>query len=1083
MNYHKLTKKHHQMRLFILILTIVFLPLVSSPQSWVENFYSTSESKNTQNFYEMQRQFNEYWKDYDIDKGYYYVNGVKRKAGGWKQFKRWEWYWETRINRETGSFPQVNILENHRDFYKNTKSETDESNWVEMGPYSSDGGYAGIGRINCVAFHPSDPNTFFVGAPSGGLWRTTNGGQSWEVLTDELPVIGVSEVIVPNDYDLSNTLYIATGDRDAGDNYSIGVLKSTDDGVTWDQTGLSFNVSDGARVTRLLVHPSEQNIFYAATNGGIYKSTDATDNWEKIIENGVFFDLEFKHNCEDTVLFAASADYWGESKIYKTKDAGATWDAVFSFPNTVYRVELDVAQSDSTIVYALASTREGGMDGIYKSIDSGNTFIKIYDGLIPGNNLLNWFDNSQDEGGQGWYDLTLSVSPINANTLYLGGVNSWKSIDGGYNWSITNHWYGANGTPAVHADKHYMEFQNSQTFFEANDGGIYLTNNGGDTWIDLSNDMVISQMYKLGVSQTVKDEVITGLQDNGSKLITEGAWYDVKGGDGMECIIDYEDVNIQYATYVNGQIDRTTDRWSTYYNTVDISANIPGGPNGAWVTPYLIDPNNNSTIYVGYADVWKSNDRGNSWTKISSLNLSNKIRSIAIASANSDVIYLTDHNNFYKTTDGGQTWINLTSKLPPTSNAITYITVDELFPDKVWLTFGGYNNQKVFESTDGGDTWVNISQGLPEVPANTIIQNKISKTQQLYAGTDMGVFIKNGDADWSLFSKNLPSVIVSELEIHYDNDQPNESVLYASTYGRGLWKSNLASFSVPEIKIVDFEGPFTVSNDSTARLDINFTHTETFSGNTFTAYLSDESGDFTSATSIGSLESDEPGTIEAVIPVGSLSGKNYRVKVVSSSPVFESAVSKPFEIILDDVSPTATITSDVNSNTSNESFDVTITFNEPIVGFEESDINVSNANINSFSGVTQRKYVVEISPLESGMVTIDIPANIAYDMFGNWNTSSDQWSINYTVTSVDQLAQKGINVFPNPTSGKVNIEFENHIDALNISVFDIVGRSVYKEFVSGSDKYSLNLSFLEKSIYVVKLNIGDEEVVFRLVIE
>lgn len=1068
------------MRLFVLVFTIVFLPLMSSPQSWVENFYSSSESKNSKNFYEIQKQFNEYWKDYDLDRGYYYVNGEKRKAGGWKQFKRWEWYWESRINRETGSFPNVNMLERQRDFYKNTKSSTDESNWVEMGPNSSDGGYAGIGRINCVAFHPTDPNTFFVGAPSGGLWKTTNGGQSWEVLTDTLPVIGVSEVIVPNDYDTSNTLYIATGDRDAGDNYSIGVLKSTDGGVTWDQTGLSYNVSDGARVTRLLVHPTDQNIFYAATNGGIYKSTDATDNWGKVIQTGVFFDLEFKHNCEDTVLFAAYADYWGESKIFKTRDAGATWDAVFTFPNTVYRVELDVAQSDSTIIYALASTREGGMDGIYKSIDSGNTFIKIYDGLIPGNNLLNWYDDSEDDGGQGWYDLTLSVSPSNANTLYIGGVNSWKSIDGGYNWSITSHWYGANGAPAVHADKHYMEFQDSQTFFEANDGGIYMTTNGGITWNDLSNDMVISQMYKLSVSQTVKDEVITGLQDNGTKLTSESNWWDILGGDGMECAIDYQDVAVQYGSLYYGQFYRTLNHWS---GATDITNNIPGGPNGAWVTPFIIDPNDNNTIYLGYADVWKSTDRGNSWTKISNLNLNNKIRSMAIASAKNDVMYLTDHNSFYKTTDGGETWINLTSKLPSTSNTITYITVDELFPDKVWLTYGGYNDQKVFESSDGGDTWINISQGLPLVPANTIIQNKLSKTQQLYVGTDMGVFIKNGDSDWSLFSKNFPSVIVTELEIHYDKSLPEESVLYASTYGRGLWKSNLASFTVPEIKIVDFEGPFTVSNDSTAKLDISYTHNETFSGNTFTAYLSDAIGDFSSAIVIGSLESDDPGTIEAVIPMGTFSGESYRVKVVSSSPEFESAVSKPFEIILDDVSPSATITSDVNTSTTNESFDVTITFNEPIVGFEQSDIVVSNANINSFSGITQRKYVVGISPLESGMVTIDIPANVAYDMFGNWNSSSDQWSINYTVTSVDQLVQKGISVFPNPTSGMLNIEFEKQLDALNISVYDLVGRVVFNDQLSASDKYSFDLSFLEESIYIVKLNLKNEEIVFRLVIE
>ncbi|PKP38144.1 MAG: hypothetical protein CVT98_05355, partial [Bacteroidetes bacterium HGW-Bacteroidetes-15] len=365
------------MRLIVFLLISGIFPLSLFSQSWVESFYSPSDKKSSKNFYEIQKEFNEYWKEYELDRGYYYVNGEKRKAGGWKQFKRWEWFWETRIDRKTGSFPNINMLEKHRNFYINVKSKSDESNWVEMGPNSSDGGYAGIGRLNCVAFHPTDPNTFFVGAPSGGLWKTTNGGQSWEVLTDTLPVIGVSEVIVPNDYDTSKTLYIATGDRDAGDNYSIGVLKSTDDGITWEQTGLSFNVSDGARITRLLIHPTEQNILYASTNGGIYKSVDGAQNWDKISLTAAFFDIEYKYNCEDTVLFAATADYWDESKIYKTKDAGTTWDEVFAFPNMVYRVELDVARSDSSVVYALASTRAGGMDGIYKSTDSGNSFTKV----------------------------------------------------------------------------------------------------------------------------------------------------------------------------------------------------------------------------------------------------------------------------------------------------------------------------------------------------------------------------------------------------------------------------------------------------------------------------------------------------------------------------------------------------------------------------------------------------------------------------------------------------------------------------------------------------------------------------------
>jgi photosystem II stability/assembly factor-like uncharacterized protein len=1071
------------MRKLILILITGVIPISLFSQNWVEQFYSPTDSKNTESFYDIQKNFNDYWSSYDIKGGFYYIDGEMFKAAGWKQFKRWEWLWETRVDAKTGAFPETNLFNVHRGFYKNRKSVEDASNWVQMGPDRSTGGYAGIGRLNVIEFHPTDPNTIWVGAPSGGLWKTDDGGNTWDVLTDNLPVIGVSGIIIPNDYETSQTIYIATGDRDAGDNYSIGVLKSTDAGQTWNQTGLTFPVSSRYRITRLLVHPRDQNIFYAATNGGIFKTSNSGANWTQVL-NGLFFDMEFKYNCEDTVLFAVTADYNGSSKIFKTKNAGSSWNEVYSFPNSVYRVELDVAQSDSTIVYALASTQAGGMDGIYKSTDSGNSFTKIYDGTQSGKNLLNWHKNSTDTGGQGWFDLTLSVSPTDKNTVYLGGVNAWKSTDGGFTWDIVNHWYGAGGVPAVHADKHYMEFYNPNTFYEANDGGIYKTTNGGASWVDLTNGMVISQMYKLGVSQTVKDEVITGLQDNGSKLMTSsGLWYDVKGGDGMECIIDYEDVKIQYATYVYGQIDRTTDRWSTSTNRVNISANIPGGPAGAWVTPYLLDPNDNKVLYVGYADVWKTTDRGNTWTKISNLFLTNKIRSMAIAPADSRTLYVTDFNNFFRTTNGGGLWTDLTSKLPNTSNAITYITVDNLDPNKVWITYGGYDNIKVFQSIDGGENWQNISAGLPSVPANAVYQNKLSKNQHLYVGTDIGVFFREGDGEWQLFSKNLPSVIVTELEIHYDKVNPEQSVLYASTYGRGLWKSNLSPFKEPEIMIDDLVGPFYVSNDSTAKIEISFKVNETFNGNKFTVYLSDDEGSFNTLLAVGEIETDAEGIIEAIIPKGTQTSDMYRVKMTSSSPEFESPMSNPFEIVLDVEPPTITISSDEVASTSTESFDVTITFSKDVAGFEQSDIAITNAEINTLTSTNLRDYVVNISPAESGYVTIDVQADVVHDMLGNWNTASDQWSINYILTSIEKLSEMGVRIFPNPSNGKFTLEIGNQHKQLEISVLDVSGKQVFKRQFSGSASQNVDLTHLHKGIYLVRVNMNNKELVSKIVIE
>lgn len=1071
------------MKKFNILILLIIISGFGYSQTWNEEFYSVNNEKGGKNFHEIQKDFNEYWKPYNLKQGYYYEDGKKHKASGWKQFKRWEWYWETRIDRKTGGFPDINLFKFQQEYIEAKASKTDQSNWENMGPNSSEGGYAGIGRINCIAFHPTNNDIFWIGAPSGGLWKTIDGGNSWETLTESLPILGVSEIVLANDYETSNTLYIATGDRDGGDNYSIGVLKSTDDGANWEETSLSFNVSNHYRITRLLMHPTNSNIMYASTNGGIFKTDDGWLSNSSNNTSEIFFDMEFKPNCEDT-LYAANYNYSDAPEFYKSTDGGDNWSSEFSFPTSAVRVELDVAESDSTIVYAIASNQSGGLEGVYKSTNSGLDFTTVFDGTVSGNNLLNWHMSvgDTDTDGQGSYDITLSVSPVDANHLYLGGINSWESTDGGVNWSLINHWFGGFGAAEVHADKHYMEFQDENTFFEANDGGIYKTTNNGVTWEDLTDGMIISQMYKLGVSKTANGEVITGLQDNGSKLISSGIWEDVKSGDGMECIIDNADENIQYATYVYGQIDRTTNHW---LSSEDISKNILGEEleDGAWVTPYLIDPVNNEKLYVGYEDVWKTVNRGDSWTKISNLVLTNKIRSMAIAPSDNNTLYITDFDNFYKTTDGGTNWTNLTSFLPSTSNSMTYISVDANDPLHVWISYGGYNAVKAFESVDGGGSWSDISVGLPEVSTNTIIQNKLSKTQQLYAGTDFGVFFKDGSSDWTLFSNNLPSVVTTELEIYYDEISPENSILYASTYGRGLWKSIVSTFELAEILIGNINDPLYISNDSVVIVSIPFAINEVFSSNTFTAYLSDASGDFASEIAIGDLVSDVAGTITGTIPAGISSGTGYKIKVKSSSPVYESNASNSFEIVLDNVAPTVLISSTENSNTAFDPINVTITFSEDVNEFIESDIVVGNGTISSFTETNLQIYNVDVTPTISGLVTVDVPAGVALDIVGNSNTVATQWSISYTITGIEKLNEYGIKIFPNPSNGKFTIEVLKNTNITDISIIDLSGRIIYNDLFRSNNSKEIDLSEFAKGIYILQLNVENEKLVSKIIIE
>jgi hypothetical protein len=215
------------------------------------------------------------------------------------------------------------------------------------------------------------------------------------------------------------------------------------------------------------------------------------------------------------------------------------------------------------------------------------------------------------------------------------------------------------------------------------------------------------------------------------------------------------------------------------------------------VTPYIIDPVNPMILYAGYADVWKTTDRGVSWTKISTMNTSNKIRSMAIAPSNTQVLYVADPTNIWKTTNGGTNWSIITGTLPATAGNLTYICVKNDDPNTLWVTLGGYNANTVFQSVDGGSSWTNISAGLPQIPAYSIVQNKQSATQlQLYVGTELGIYFKKGTDNWVAFNTGLPNVQIGEIEIYY-NTTPQNSKIRAATYGRGLWESPVYYSSVP----------------------------------------------------------------------------------------------------------------------------------------------------------------------------------------------------------------------------------------------------------------------------------------------
>ncbi len=787
-------------------LAVIFIINVAAAQPWTKYLPQDKLQNHTLTLKDYQDAFTKYWEPFHVENGYYLLNGEKQKAYGWKQFKRWEWFWESRVNPITGEFPDKSALEVFAEFTSGRGVNSSSGDWSSMGPDQTGGGYAGLGRLNCVGFSPTDNNTIYVGAAAGGVWKTTDGGSTWNPISDSIAALGISDIVVV-DKNGMETVYIGTGDRDHGDTYSVGVLKSTDGGTTWNTTGLDWTQNQYNLINRMIVDADAPDTIYAATSDGLYRTTDGGTNW--ILKTGTFFiDIEFQPG-NTAQLYGSNKD----GQVYRSTDYGNTWSQVMSVSGGK-RTEIAVTADNPAVVYALVGNSNSGLKGIYKSTNGGTGFSQVFSGSTA--NLLDWSCTGSGSGGQAWYDLCIASDPNDENTVFVGGVNTWKSSDGGSTWNINNHWYGGCGVPAVHADKHYFKYQNgTSTLFECNDGGFYKTSNGGSTWNHLGSGIVVSQMYRLSVAQTTSDDVIAGLQDNGTKEISSGTWNDVMGGDGMECLIDYTNVNTQYGEYYYGQIERTINHWAS---STGITSGISG--NAAWVTPYIIDKNDHSTLYVGYQDVWKSTNQGNSWTQISSW-YDNTLRSLAIAN-NSDYIYAATSSDLYKTTNGGTSWSNITSGLPVSSSNISYIAVKDDDPVTVWVSFSGFNSDGVYETSDGGSSWSNISSGLPQLPVNCVIQDTSATDVILYAGTDVGVYVKDGSNDWAAFYDSLPNVVVSELEIYYDSN-PADSRIRAATFGRGLWESELYSTTAAPITdfVADNTTPYTTDTVTFTDLSTN----------------------------------------------------------------------------------------------------------------------------------------------------------------------------------------------------------------------------------------------------------------------
>ncbi len=710
----------------------------------------------------------------------YFENRDQGKGTGYKQWKRWEYLAERRLTPDgkVANWAARNLEEyqNYVASRPNTDASDPDANngyWTSLGPTGfvwGNGWNGGVGRLNCIGFHPSNSSIFYVGAPSGGLWKTTTGGTSWTPLTDGMPVLGVSGIAV--DYNNTNIIYILTGDGDGGDTYSIGVLKSLDGGETWNATGLTYTIYNNVRGYKLLMHPTNSSILFVVSTDGIFRTVNGGATWTEVF-NGSFRDIEFKPG-DPTVVYAS-----GGTTFYRSTDTGVTWTQITSgVPSTASRIAIGVTPANSSYVYLLTgpATAVGSFKGVYRSTNSGVSFTTR--STTP--NILGYSSTGNDAEHQTTYDLAVAVSRTNAESLIIGGINTWVSTNGGTSWTITSMWDNSGGIGYTHADIHALDVNPLNNYvYCGSDGGIFRTTNFGSTWIDYTSGLAHTQWYRIAGFESNVNLITGGTQDNGSNKWTGGATMEhMLGADGMDCMIDHTNSLILYNSTQNGGLNKSINGGSSFGGIV------PAGATGSWVTPYVMDPLTSTTIYGGYSDVYRSTNGGASWTNMGA----DGRGAMAIGTSNTNRVYASYLSTINMSLNAGTSWTNVSAGLPGIT--ISFITINPDNSAEVYVTLSGYTaGQKVYRSLNGGTTWTNISGSLPNVPANCIVfqDNNGVPASAVYVGTDIGVFYRDANhTDWIPFRNGLPTVPVFDLEINYTSSR-----LTAGTYGRGLWRSEL----------------------------------------------------------------------------------------------------------------------------------------------------------------------------------------------------------------------------------------------------------------------------------------------------
>ncbi len=677
-----------------------------------------------------------------------------------------------------------------------------EEMWEPAGPTNIGG------RVTDVAVHPTDDDIVYVGAAEGGVLRSTNGGQNWTPLCDDLPSLSVGALAIdPSNPDV---IYLGTGEVNPGGGSvaygGLGMFRSADGGDSWESIGLENSGSIG----RIRVDPLDPDRIFVAATGhlwtagpdrGVYRTTNGGASWEQVLfvnDSTGCVDLIMRPDNPD-VLYAAAWErirrpeyyrYGGSGcAVYRSTNGGDSWQVVgggLPSPNSNDgRIGLSLCAAQPDVMHVVYADRIGYFDGLYRSTDGGYSWSQTNDGA-----LSNVF------ASYGWWFGNCRTHPVNPNTIFVLGLDFYRSTNGGSSWSEVS--------GGMHVDHHGLEFGpgSSPVIYNGNDGGVYRSTNGGSAWTKSPN-MPITQIYRVALDAGNPNALYCGTQDNGTNRTLTGSlndWVPIFWGDGFQPLVHPTNSNRIWAEYQYGNLYYSSNGGSSWNWALN---GVSGSDRFNWNSPLAQDPTDPDQRYFGTQRLYRSTGT-TSWTSISpdltggqhqgnSGQVDGILTTIGPSPIDGDVIWTGSDDGYVQVTEnGGGSWSNVSAGLP--DRWVTSVRPSPHVRETAYVTISGFrwgeSLPRVYRTDDLGASWTPIAGNLPDAPVNEILIDPLS-ANHLVVATDVGVFRTwNGGAVWEALGADLPNVVVTCLAFEAASRR-----LYAGTYGRSFFACTLETMS------------------------------------------------------------------------------------------------------------------------------------------------------------------------------------------------------------------------------------------------------------------------------------------------